>query len=252
MVIKNIANSKDIKIKDGIIVEIGDSLVDKDVYDANNLRVLPMSVDLNVKNSESITKLNQKALNGGVGTFLMIPQHKPIYNKLHLAYNITRDKDVDLLTTADYESIDDFEEEIEEWLEDYKEDFLPLLKTSLTTGKSSFNPIDKDMLEQNKSSITVRVHKFFNKVPNVAPKPVDIDKTVYPWISITAKGIELDRQKIVKDSEISEDELNKYLKDNNWDKLKDKLHKQFGMVQVKNASMIETLISRLTIILLHQ
>jgi len=101
MVIKNIANSKDIKIKDGIIVEIGDSLVDKDVYDANNLRVLPMSVDLNVKNSESITKLNQKALNGGVGTFLMIPQHKPIYNKLHLAYNITRDKDVDLLVAIE-------------------------------------------------------------------------------------------------------------------------------------------------------
>ena len=166
--------------------------------------------------------------------------------------NALRNKNVDLLRTVDYVSIDDFEEEIKEWLEDYKEDFLPLLKTSLTTGKSSSVSIDKDMLEQNKSSITVKVYKFFSKVPNNPPKPVNIDKTVYPWISITAKGIELDRKKILADSKISEDELNKYLKDNDWNKLKGKLHKQFGMVQVKNADMIETLISRLTIILLHQ
>jgi len=182
--------------------------------------------------------------------FLMVAYYKGY--SISSMVNALRNKKVDLLRTVDYVSIDDFEEEIEEWLEYDKEDFLPKLKTSLTTGKSSFNPIDKDMLEQNKSSITVRVHKFFNKVPNVAPKPVDIDKTVYPWISITAKGIELDRKKILTDSKISEDELNKYLKDKDWNKFKGKLHKQFGMVQVKNADMIETLISRLTIILLHQ
>jgi hypothetical protein len=179
--------------------------------------------------------------------FLMVAYYKG-YSILSMV-NALRNKNVDLLRTVDYVSIDDFKEEIEEWLEDYKEDFLPLLKTSLTSGKSNSISIDKDMLEQNKSSITVKAFKFFNKVPNNPPKPVNIDKTVYPWISITAKGIELDRKKILADSEISEDELNKYLKDNDWNKLKGKLHKQFGMVQVKNADMIETLISRLTIIL---
>jgi len=101
MVIKNLANSKDIKIEDGIIVEIGDNLIDDEVYDANNLKILPLCIDLNVKNSESISKLNQKALKGGVGTFLMIPMQKPIYNKLQLAYNLTKEKDVDLLVAIE-------------------------------------------------------------------------------------------------------------------------------------------------------
>jgi len=101
MVIKNIANSKDIKIQDGIIVEIGDNLESDEIYDANNLSIYPLIIDLNVKNSESISKLNKKALNGGIGTILMIPQHKPIYNKLHLAYNLTKEKDIDLLVAIE-------------------------------------------------------------------------------------------------------------------------------------------------------
>ncbi len=101
MLITNIANSKDIKIKDGIITEIGDNLEDNEIFDAKNCKVFPAIVDLNVKNSESITKLNQKALKGGVGTIIMIPNHKPIYNKLQLAYNLTKEKDIDLLVAIE-------------------------------------------------------------------------------------------------------------------------------------------------------
>ena len=101
MVIRNIKNSKDIKIKDGIIVEIGDNLIDTEFYDAENSEILPLIIDLNVKNSESISKLNSKALKGGVGTILMIPQHKPIYNKLQLAYNLTKEKKIDLLVAIE-------------------------------------------------------------------------------------------------------------------------------------------------------
>jgi len=101
MVITNIANSKDIKIEDGIITEIGDNLVDNEIYDAQNCKIYPAIIDLNVKNSESISKLNQKALKGGVGTILMMPQHKPIYNKLQLAYNLTKEKDIDLFVAIE-------------------------------------------------------------------------------------------------------------------------------------------------------
>jgi dihydroorotase len=101
MLITNIKNSKDIKIEDGIITEIGDNLSDEEVYDAKNAEIFPLCVDLNVKNSESISKLNVKALKGGVGTILMIPQNKPIYNKLHLAYNLTKEKDIDLLVAIE-------------------------------------------------------------------------------------------------------------------------------------------------------
>ena len=101
MVITNIANSKDIKIENGIITQIGDNLSDSEIYDANGSSIYPLIVDLNVKNSESISKLNQRALKGGVGTILMIPKHKPIYNKLHLAYNLTKEKDIDLLVAIE-------------------------------------------------------------------------------------------------------------------------------------------------------
>ena len=101
MLITNIANSKDIKIKDGIIVEIGDNLDDNEIFDAKQNKVFPAIIDLNVKNSESISKLNKKALNGGVGTILMVPKHKPIYNKLQLAYNLTKEKDIDLLVAIE-------------------------------------------------------------------------------------------------------------------------------------------------------
>jgi dihydroorotase len=51
---------------------------------------VPKSFDLNVKNSESVGRIAAAARNGGVEAALMIPQHKPIYDKLHLAYNLKR------------------------------------------------------------------------------------------------------------------------------------------------------------------
>ena len=51
---------------------------------------VPKSFDLNVKNSESIARIAKSAENGGVYAALMIPQHKPIFDKLHLAYNLKR------------------------------------------------------------------------------------------------------------------------------------------------------------------
>jgi dihydroorotase len=101
MLITNIKNSKDVKIENGLITQIGDNLIDDEVYDAKNAEIFPLCVDLNVKNSESISKLNEKALKGGVGTILMIPKNKPIYNKLHLAYNLTKEKDIDLLVAIE-------------------------------------------------------------------------------------------------------------------------------------------------------
>jgi len=51
---------------------------------------VPKSVDLNVKNSESVTRIANASRNGGVTTALMIPHNKPIFDKLHLAYNLKR------------------------------------------------------------------------------------------------------------------------------------------------------------------
>ena len=51
---------------------------------------VPKSFDLNIKNSESVSRIAKSAKNGGVGYALMIPSIKPIYDKLHLAYNLKR------------------------------------------------------------------------------------------------------------------------------------------------------------------
>ncbi|WP_457562625.1 dihydroorotase [Caminibacter pacificus] len=51
---------------------------------------VPKSVDLNVKNSESVARIAAASKNGGVVAALMIPKQKPIFDKLHLAYNLKR------------------------------------------------------------------------------------------------------------------------------------------------------------------
>jgi len=51
---------------------------------------VPKTFDLNVKNSESVSRIAKAAKNSGIIAALMIPQHKPIYDKLHLAYNLKR------------------------------------------------------------------------------------------------------------------------------------------------------------------
>jgi dihydroorotase len=51
---------------------------------------VPKAIDINIKNSESVNRLSFAAKNGGVMAAVMIPSHKPIFNKLHLAYNLKR------------------------------------------------------------------------------------------------------------------------------------------------------------------
>ncbi len=51
---------------------------------------VPKSFDLNVKNSESVARIAAAARNGGVEAALMIPENKPIFDKIHLAYNLKR------------------------------------------------------------------------------------------------------------------------------------------------------------------
>ena len=89
MLFTNLKNSKNIEIVDSMI-----NLTDKnqDGIDCKGAYVLPLLFDLNVKNSESVATLSQSALNGGVGSVLMIPKNKPISNKLHLEYNLAKSK----------------------------------------------------------------------------------------------------------------------------------------------------------------
>jgi len=51
---------------------------------------VPQSIDINVKNCESVQRIANSAKNGGVASVLMIPTVKPIYDKLHLSYNLKR------------------------------------------------------------------------------------------------------------------------------------------------------------------
>ena len=60
----------------------------------SNRWIVRKSFDLNVKNSESVVRLSRAAQAGGVGRFLLIPEQKPIYNKLHLSYNLKRASEV--------------------------------------------------------------------------------------------------------------------------------------------------------------
>ncbi len=51
---------------------------------------IPKTFDLNVKNSESVGKIAKAAKNCGIYAALMIPANKPIFDKLHLSYNLKR------------------------------------------------------------------------------------------------------------------------------------------------------------------
>jgi dihydroorotase len=61
------------------------------------------AIDINVKNSESVARLSKAAKNGGVATIVMIPSHKPIFDKLHLAYNLKRadEEEINLLVAIE-------------------------------------------------------------------------------------------------------------------------------------------------------
>jgi len=97
MLFTNLLNSKDIEIKDST----------ENRVDCSGCYVLPLLFDLNVKNSESVSTLNSASINGGIGSILMIPKHKPISNKLHLEYNLAKAKDVDIDLFVAIEGISD-------------------------------------------------------------------------------------------------------------------------------------------------
>jgi dihydroorotase len=61
------------------------------------------AIDINVKNSESVARLSKAAKNGGVATIVMIPSHKPIFDKLNLAYNLKRadEEEINLLVAIE-------------------------------------------------------------------------------------------------------------------------------------------------------
>ena len=80
--------NRSVRVEAGKVVEIlpGDP--------SSSRIVVPKSIDLNVKNSESVLNLSCAARNGGVDRCVMIPAIKPIYNKLHLSYNLKRANEV--------------------------------------------------------------------------------------------------------------------------------------------------------------
>lgn len=102
MVIKNIKNVPNIEIAQGRIISLGKESTQESI-DATDLYALPLSIDLNLKNSESVYNLHDASLQGGVGTALMIPYKKPITDKLHLEYNLAkaREKSMDLMVAIE-------------------------------------------------------------------------------------------------------------------------------------------------------
>jgi len=73
----------DIKIKDGIIIEIGSSLSDTTVVDVNGAYLVPSLIDTNVRlndsvlNSKNIDKVSKEAKNGGVGHIVLNSDSTP-------------------------------------------------------------------------------------------------------------------------------------------------------------------------------
>jgi dihydroorotase len=73
----------DIRVEDGVIVEIGSNLQDKDIMDADGLYVLPSLVDTNIRlqdstlNSKNIKIISQEALRGGVGHIILNADSTP-------------------------------------------------------------------------------------------------------------------------------------------------------------------------------
>lgn len=83
----------DIRIEDGIITEIADSLSDEDVRDAKGAYFLPLLVDTNIRlqdsilNSRNIKKISKEAHRGGVGVVVLNADSTPaIDNEIVLEF----------------------------------------------------------------------------------------------------------------------------------------------------------------------
>ena len=83
----------DVRIEDGLITEIAQSLTCSDIIDANGAYFMPLLVDLNVRlqnsilNSENIKNISKQALSGGVGELVLnADSTPPIDSEIVLEY----------------------------------------------------------------------------------------------------------------------------------------------------------------------
>ncbi len=83
----------DVKIQNGVIVEIGDSLMDDEIIDGSGCYLLPGLVDTNVSlkdaqlNGKNLTSLAHYALSGGVSTVVLASDVSPkIDNEITLEF----------------------------------------------------------------------------------------------------------------------------------------------------------------------
>jgi dihydroorotase len=73
----------DVKIEDGVIQKIADSIDGDEVIDANGMYLLPSVIDLNIRikddafNIPNLDQLHTKAQNSGVGSFVLSPRSNP-------------------------------------------------------------------------------------------------------------------------------------------------------------------------------
>lgn len=100
MVVKNVVlcdingqKKSDIKIVDGLIVEIAENLSDTKIIDANGAYMLPSFIDTNINlqdatlNAKNIKKVSNEALCGGIGHIVLNPTtNPPLDNEIALEY----------------------------------------------------------------------------------------------------------------------------------------------------------------------
>jgi len=75
--------SSDVRIENGVIVEIGSNLLDEDILDANGAYLLPFLVDTNIRlldsnlNTKNIKAISQEAMRGGIGHIVLNADSNP-------------------------------------------------------------------------------------------------------------------------------------------------------------------------------
>jgi dihydroorotase len=91
----------DVKIEDGVIVELGEGLQDDEIVDAKGSYLIPSLEDKNVSlldatlNAKNINAIAEEAKNGGVGRVVINPNTKPaIDNEVVLEYAQNSIKDI--------------------------------------------------------------------------------------------------------------------------------------------------------------
>jgi len=83
----------DVRVENGIVVEIGSDLEDEKILDAKGVYLLPKLIDLNIRvkdntlNAKNIKKISDEALKGGVGHLVLTPDLTPaIDNEIVLEF----------------------------------------------------------------------------------------------------------------------------------------------------------------------